>query len=97
MAKTISTPTGGGGGLATTAFYTATQDAVVIINPSSTSYAQITVTFANPGFTSTQGTLYNIANGTQITSSTISFAVQGANRTTTIDVPPYSVQAISVR
>ena len=34
MAKTISTPTGGGGGLATTAFYTASQDAVVIINPS---------------------------------------------------------------
>jgi len=97
MANTISTPTVGGGGLATTAFYTATQDAVVIINPGSTPYPQITVTFANPGFTSTQGTLYSIANGNQITSSPISFAVQGANRTTTVDVPPYSVQAISLK
>ena len=96
MAKTISTPTGGGG-LATTAFYTASQDAVVIINPTSTSFPQITVTFANPGLTATQGTFYTIANGDQISSSTISFAVQGANRTTTIDVPPYSVQAISLR
>ena len=96
MAKSISTPIGGGG-LATTAFYTASQDAVVIINPTSTSYPQITVTFANPGFTTTQGTLYQIANGTQINSTNISFAVQGASRTTTIDVPPYSVQAISLK
>jgi hypothetical protein len=96
MAASISPPTGGGG-LATTAFYTANQDAVVIINPTSTSYPQVTVTFANPGFSSTQGMLYGIANGDHITSSTISFAVQGANRTTTIDVPPYSVQGISLK
>ena len=96
MAATISTPTGGGG-IATTAFYTSSQDAIVITNPTSTSFPQITVTFANPGLSATQGTLYTIANGDQITSSTISFAVQGSNRTTTIDVPPYSVQAISLK
>ena len=96
MANTISTPTGGGG-LATAAFYTSSLDAVIIVNPTSNSYAQVTVTFANPGFTSTQGTLYAITNGDQITSSTISFAMQGSNRTTTIDVPPYSVQAISLK
>jgi hypothetical protein len=97
MANTISTPTGGGG-LATAAFYTATQDAIVIVNPTSTSYPQITVTFANPGITSTQGTLYAIATtGDVITPSTISFAVQGTSRTTTIDVPPYSVQAVSLK
>ena len=62
MAKSISTPTGGGG-LATTAFYTSTQDSIVIINPTSTSYPQITVTFANPGFSDAQGTLYQIQNG----------------------------------
>jgi hypothetical protein len=96
MAKSISPPTGGGG-LATTAFYTSTQDAIVITNPTSVAYPQLPVTFANPGVTATQGTLYTIANGDQITSSTISFAVQGSNRTTTIDVPPYSVQAIALK
>jgi len=96
MAKSIS-PLTGGGGLATTAFYTASQDAIVITNPTSTSYAQIPVTFVNPGVSSTQGLLYKIVNGAQISSTNISFAVQGSNRTTTIDVPPYSVQAISLK
>jgi virulence-associated protein VapD len=96
MAKTLSTPTGGGG-LATTAFYTASQDAIVITNPTSTAYSQIPVTFANPGFSNTQGTLYTIENGAQINSSAISFSVQGTSLTTTIDIPPYSVQAISLQ
>ena len=96
MAKSISTPTGGGG-LATTAFYTPTQDALVIINPTPTSYLAINVTFANPGFPDTQGTLYTIQNGAQINATNISFATSGTSRTTTIAVPPYSVQAISLK
>lgn len=96
MAKSISAPTGGGG-LATTAFYTSTQDAVVITNPTPTSYPQITVTFANPGFSDTQGTLYQIQNGSDINSTPISFSSSGTSRTTTIAVPPYSVQAISFK
>lgn len=96
MAKSISTPTGGGG-LATTAFYTSTQDSFVIVNPTSTSYPQITVTFANPGFSDTQGTLYQIQNGSEISSTPISFSSQGTSRTTTIDVPAYSVQAITFK
>ena len=96
MAKSISTPTGGGG-LATTAFYTSTQDSIVIINPTATSYPQITVTFANPGFSDAQGTLYQIQNGSQINSTPISFSSQGTNRTATIEVPPYSVQAIAFK
>jgi hypothetical protein len=93
MAKSISTPTGGGG-LATTAFYTSSQDSIVIINPTSTPYTQIPVTFTNPGFSDTQGTLYQIVNGSEITSTPISFASQGTSRTATIDVPAYSVQGI---
>ena len=77
MAKSISTPTGGGG-LATTAFFTSTQDSVVIINPTSTSYPQISVTFANPGFSDTQGTLYQIQNGSEITSTPIAFYFAGS-------------------
>jgi hypothetical protein len=95
MAKSISTPTGGGG-LATTAFYTASQDAVVIINPTSTAYSQIPVTFANPGLSGTQGMLYKIVGGT-FASTTISFAVQGTSLTAPIDIPAYSVQAISLK
>lgn len=94
MAKSISTPTGGGG-LASVAFYTSTQDSIVIINPTSSSYSQIAVTFVNPGFSDMQGTLYQTQNGSEIKSTPISFASQGTSRTTTIDVPPYSVQAIS--
>jgi len=96
MAKSISTPTGGGG-LATTAFYTSTQDSVVITNPTSTSYPQITVTFANPGFSDTQGTLYQVQNGSEIASTPVSFSSAGTSRTVTIDVPPYSVQAIAFK
>jgi virulence-associated protein VapD len=96
MAKSLSTPTGGGG-LATTAFYTSTQDAVVIVNPTSTAYPHISVTLANPGFASTQGTLYSVVNGAEIQSSGISFSVQGTSFTTTIDVPAYSVQGVSLK
>jgi Glycosyl hydrolases family 39 len=96
MAKSISTPTGGGG-LATTAFYTATQDAIVITNPTSASYPAINVTFSNPGISSTQGILYTIENGAEIDASNISFATQGTTRSATIPVPPYSVQAISLK
>jgi hypothetical protein len=95
MAKSISTPTGGGG-LATTAFYTGTKDAVVIINPTSTAYPQITVTFANPGLSGTQGNLYQTVLGAQISQTPISFSQQGSSRSTTINVPPYSVQAVSL-
>jgi hypothetical protein len=95
MAKTISTPTGGGG-LATTAFYTANKDGIVITNPTSTAYPQITVTLANPGLTGAQGTFYQISNGAQVETSPISFSVNGTSLTTTISVPAYSVQAVSL-
>ena len=95
MAKSISAPTGGGG-LATTAFYTTNHDAFVITNPTSTAYNQITVTLANPGLAGTQGTLYQIVNGAEISTTPISFSQSGTSLTTTISVPAYSVQAISL-
>ena len=97
MAKSISTPTGGGG-LATTAFYTANKDSILIINPTATAYSEITVTFANPGLSGTQGSLYQIqlVNGPQVTTTPISFSTQGTSLSTTIGVPPYSVQAVSL-
>ena len=49
------------------------------------------------GFAQTQGTLYTIQNGAQINATNVSFATQGTSRSTTIAVPPYSVQAISLK
>lgn len=95
MAKSISAPTGGGG-LATTAFYTANHDSFVITNPTSTAYSQITVTLANPGLTGNQGTLYQVNGTSGITTTPISFSQSGTSLTTTISVPAYSVQAISL-
>ncbi len=96
MAKTV-TPPAGGGGIAATAFYTPTLDAIVITNPTATSYSNITVSFQNAGFPAAQGTLYQIVNGAMINSSSVSLTSQGAGYTTTISIPPYSVQAVSVK
>lgn len=96
MAKSISTPSGGGG-LATTAFYTSTQDAIVIINPTDTSYSNIPVTFANPGFSSSQATLYTVNHGTEIETSTVKLTPQGTSLTTNVSIPAYSVQAVSLK
>jgi hypothetical protein len=68
----------------------------VVTNPTSTPYNQITVTLANPGLAGTQGTLYQIVNGSQISTTPISFSQSGTSLTTTISVPAYSVQAISL-
>jgi len=96
MAKSV-TPLSGGGGLAATAFYNATQDAIVITNPTSTAYSRISVSLQNVGFGTPQATLYQIVNGAMINSSSLSLTQQGTGYTTTIDVPAYSVQGISIK
>ncbi len=96
MAKSV-TPLSGGGGLAATAFYTATQDSIVITNPTATAYSQIPVSLQNVGFATPQATLYQIVNGAMINSSSLSLTQQGSGYTATIDVPAYSVQGISVK
>ena len=96
MAASVS-PGSGGGGLVTTAFYTSTQDALVIVNPTSTAYSGITFDFANVGFATPHGTLYEIVNGASISSSSVALSAKGSGFTTTISVPAYSVQAISLK
>ncbi|HVJ08437.1 MAG TPA: choice-of-anchor D domain-containing protein [Acidisarcina sp.] len=96
MAKSIAPPTGGGG-LAITAFYNASQDAVVITNPTPAAYSQITVSLQNLGFSSPHATLYQIVNGALINSSSLALSPQGTGYAVTISVPAYSVQGISVK
>jgi hypothetical protein len=92
-----SSPAVGNGGIAVVAFYDASQDAILITNPTGASYASIPIVVQNLGLTSPQATLYQIVNGLSINSSSLALTAQGATYTATIAVPPYSVQAISLK
>ncbi|HEX5234676.1 MAG TPA: choice-of-anchor D domain-containing protein [Silvibacterium sp.] len=95
MAASISPPADAGG-MVVTGFYTAASDSVLIVNPTANNYSQITVTIANPGFSSPQAVLYQIVNGNSITSSSLTLTPSGANYTATITVPQYTVMAIKI-
>lgn len=96
MAASITPPTGGGG-IAVTAFYTHNKDSILIVNPTSTSYQQMTVNLLNIGYTSPQATLYQIVNGNTINPSTLALSANGSAYTATITVPAYTVMGISIQ
>ena len=96
MAKSVSPPSGGGG-LIMTAFYNASQDSMLIVNPTATSYSGISLSFQNTGFASPQATLFQIVNGSMINSSSVALTTAGSGFTTTINIPAYSVQAVSLK
>src|SRR4029077_5599305 len=89
MAKTVAPPVGGGG-LAVTAFYTASKNAILITNPTAAHYAQIPVSLQNLGFGAPKATLYQIVNGALINSTSLALTPQTSGYTVTIDIPPYS-------
>jgi hypothetical protein len=96
MAASVNPPAGSGG-IAVTAFYDSGNDAILVVNPTAINYAQVQVTANNTGLSSPQATLYQIANGASINASSLSLT-QGANGVSaSIAVPPYSVQAISLK
>ena len=95
MAKTVAPPVGGGG-LAVTAFYTASKNAILITNPTAAHYAQIPVSLQNLGFGAPKATLYQIVNGALINSTSLALTPQTSGYTVTIDIPPYSVQGIAI-
>ena len=96
MAASVS-PGSDGGGIETTAFYTSNQDSVLIVNPTSTSYSNITITIQNVGLSSPHAVLYQIVNGNQITSSSLQLSVSGSNYTATFSVPQYTVMGIAIQ
>jgi hypothetical protein len=96
MAASINPPTGAGGPVIT-AFYNTTQDAILITNPTSSTYSNVPVTMQNVGFGTPQATLYQIVNGASINSSSLALTPQGTAYSATISIPPYSVQAISLK
>lgn len=96
MAPSVS-PAVSAGGIVTTAFYTPTQDSMLIVNPTGSSYSGITVTVQNAGFSSPQAVLYQIVNGNQITSSSLQLTAANGGYTATISVPAYTVMAIAIQ
>lgn len=96
MAASVN-PSFAAGGIETTAFYTPTQDSILIVNPTSTSYSNIPITINNSGFNSPSATVYQVMNGQSISGSSITLTRSGTGSyTTSISVPPYSVVGIAI-
>ncbi|HEV2464435.1 MAG TPA: choice-of-anchor D domain-containing protein [Acidobacteriaceae bacterium] len=96
MAASVS-PGYTAGGIQTTAFYTANQDSILIVNPTSTAYPSITVTINDSGFSTPTANLFEIVNGNTISSSAITLTPSGSQYTTTLSVPAYTVLGISIQ
>src|SRR5208337_146793 len=84
-------------GLLVTAFFNSSQDTILIVNPTSTDLAGTSVTAENPGFNSAVATEYllNQQNST-ITPSALSLTSVSGGFAATVDVPSYSVVAVSL-
>lgn len=83
-------------GLAVTAFYTANQDSILIVNPTGTNYTQVPVSIGNTGFSAPTAQLYQVVGGNSISTSSVSLTPSGTGMSATIAVPPYSVLGISI-
>jgi Glycosyl hydrolases family 39 len=95
MASTISSlPVGRG--IAATAFYTAKQDSILIVNPTSSSYSD-TVRFQNAGLPSPSATLYKVVGGKSISKASLKLTESGGVFTAPITIPPYTVLGISIQ
>ncbi len=84
-------------GLNGTAFYTSGADNIVVVNPSSSPYNAVPVSFINPGITSATGTQYLLnSSNPQITTGSLTLSASGTTYNTTVNVPAYSTVAISL-
>jgi hypothetical protein len=99
MAKSVSLSSAAKAqGLVVTGFYTATTNSILIINPTASSFAGVTLQISNSGLTSPQSTLFtlNSAN-TKISSWPVSLVTATNGPQATFDIPSYSVLGISLR
>jgi len=96
MASSVS-PVNTQSGLLATAFFTSTQDSVVVVNPTSTSYSSVRVVASNTGYSSAVGKkfLLNRSNPHITTSSQALTKITGGFEAT-ISVPAYSTVAVTI-
>jgi hypothetical protein len=95
MAVSISPPTSASG-IVVSGFYTASQDSVLIVNPTHNNYEHLRIDLDNPGIDRDEATMYNVT-GTSIATSSVTLVPSSAGDSTTIDVPPLSVVGIAIR
>ncbi len=97
LAASMSPPRSSNG-LVVLPFFTPSMDAIVLINPSQYTYTDMPINVVNSGLTSPQATLYQIANGQSIQSSSLSLSsAGGTSYSATVTIGPFSVQAIAIR
>jgi hypothetical protein len=96
MAASVS-PGSTTSGLTATAFYTSKADDVVVINPTSTAYSSVTVTFINPGLTAATASVYLLnRSNSQITTQSVTLTRVAGGYSARVAVPAYSTVAVSV-
>ncbi len=95
MAASVS-PAASGAGVATTAFYTAKQDSILIVNPTGQPYSQ-TVSVLNAGSSSPVAYFYQVVQGRSIIQSSLTLEQSGSAYNMTVSVPPYTVAGISIQ
>ncbi len=97
MAASVS-PVSTTSGLSATAFYTASTNSVVVVNPTSTAYAAVTVAFENPGLASVAGKTHLLdASHGQIATEAVSFSSMLGRYWTSVAVPAYATVAVSMQ
>jgi hypothetical protein len=96
MAKKVS-PVNTQTGLLATAFYTAGQDSIVIVNPSGTSYAAVNVEATGLGYLSAAGTVYTLNQANpKISSAPLTLNPITGGYQATVSVPAYSTVAVTL-
>jgi hypothetical protein len=85
-------------GLAATAFYTGSKDAILIVNPTSISYSGVNVTFNNAGLPGAQGTYYLIEGpNNTIATLPVTLTTTSSGYNASVNIPPYSVIAVGIQ
>jgi hypothetical protein len=96
MAASVS-PASTTSGLMATAFYTGKGDNVVVINPTSTAYGAVNVTFSNPGLAASEATVYLLnSSHSQITTEYVKLSPVSGGYSARVPVPAYSTMAVSL-
>ncbi len=85
-----------GRGISALAFYTPSQDSILIVNPTSKSYSDV-VSLENLGIRSPSATLYQIVGGKSISKTALKLTDTGTTYTASINVPAYTVLGITLK
>lgn len=95
MATSISSLPAGNG-VAATAFYTAKQNSILIVNPTSSSHSEI-LRIQNAGLANPSATLYQIVGGKSISKATLKLTESGTIYTAPITIPANTVLGIAIK